>query len=361
MKRQKSFSRHDMLLKMYKKEDYKNISQQIKAGVPIPVVWEKLYGTFPRKRSECRCPWREDKNPSFSVSRDGQVWFDHGTGDKGDVFNFCQRATGCDQRQAFLDLWAMLGGSAPIIAPTVAPAEPKAQYHPSLRVPTTGELSAISSLRSITVPALQIAVSRGFLWMAEIKGVPAFVVTDQSHRCYLARRIDGGLWEHTGRKPYTLDGSKASWPIGIHEAVNYPAIALCEGGPDFLAAFGHAWASGIEDQIAPVCISSSSSSIPDGALRAFTGKRVRIFAHADDAGVKASERWQGQLTGVADKVDCWRFGSDWIQADSNPVNDLNDLLQLDYDCWEDGPGHYRRGDGLLKVNLACLRANSGAF
>jgi CHC2 zinc finger len=319
---------------MYSKRDYITVSRQVKAGVTIPLVWEKLYGAFPRKRSECRCPWREDKNASFSVSRDGQVWFDHGTGDKGDVFNFYMRATGCEARQAFLALLAMVQGSAPIIAPLVAPAEPQPQYHPPLRVPSSDELAAISRLRSISPDALRIAVARGFLWTAELKGNQAFVVTDKSRKCYAARKTNGGKWKDDA-KVVLLPGSSAKWPIGCMEADKYPAVALCEGGPDFLAAFGHAWASNVEDQVAPVCMNSAALDIADEALPAFRGKRVRIFAHTDDAGMKASERWQAQLTGVASKVDCWRFGSNWMQTDGGPVKDLNDFLRIDYDCWED--------------------------
>jgi hypothetical protein len=322
---------------MYSKKDYSTVSQQVKAGVTIPLVWEKLYGAFPRKWSECRCPWREDKNPSFSVSRDGQVWFDHGTGDKGDVFNFYQRAMCCDPRKAFVDLLAMAGdqpGPVPVAASSLpGSTEPKEQYHPLLRVPSIDELAAISRLRSITMAALQIAVARGCLWTAYIKEVPAFVVTDKSRQCYLARRLDGMKWDHTGKKPFTLPGSQASWPIGCREAQQYPAIALCEGGPDFLAAFGHAWASSVENTIAAVCMSSAALSIAEDALHLFAGKRVRIFAHADKAGANAYRRWQAQLTGVAAKVDGWDFGG-LVQTDGQPVKDLNDLLRIDYDCWE---------------------------
>lgn len=183
------------------------------------------------------------------------------------------------------------------------------------------------------MPALQIAVARGFLWTAEIKDCAAFVVTDKSRKCYLARKFDGGTWNH-GSKAYTLPGSQAGWSIGSREALNFPAIALCEGAPDFLAAFGHAWASGAENRIAPVCIGSAAVSIAQEGLPAFAGKRVRIFTHIDAAGNKAAEEWQKQLTGIADKADCWRFGSDWIQTDGQPVRDLNDLLRIDYDCWE---------------------------
>jgi hypothetical protein len=323
----------------YSTGDFSRVRQDIKDKVPIPAVWERIYGSIPTKWSSCRCPWRDDTHPSFWVRPDGKRWFDHGTGETGDVFDFYERAAGCDSRQALLDLLPIAGGndgigSAPITKAEPVTEEPKKQYHPPLRVPSSGELTAISALRSISVDALRLAVARGFLWTVELKGHQAFVIMDKSRKCYIARKINGERWDDDA-KAMLLYGSKGNWPIGCIEAEKYPAIALCEGGPDFLAAFGHAWASGVEDQIAPVCMSSASPSIPDDALPAFTGKRVRIFAHADDAGMKASEQWQGQLTGVASKVDCWRFGSGWIQADGEPVIDLNDLLRIDYECWED--------------------------
>jgi hypothetical protein len=181
--------------------------------------------------------------------------------------------------------------------------------------------------------ALQITVARGFLWTVGPRGDQAFVVTDKNRRCYIARKINGDRWDDDA-KGKLLFGSQASWPIGIGEAKQYSVIALCEGGPDFLAAFGHAWASGVEDRVAPVCMSSGASNIAVDALPAFSGKRVRIFTHADDAGMKASERWQAQLTGVAGRVDSWKISPTWIQADGQPVRDLNDLLRIDYDCWE---------------------------
>jgi hypothetical protein len=320
----------------YQKEDLNRVRQQIKDTIGIPALWGRLYVAIPQKWSSCRCPWRKDEKPSFFVRPDGKRWFDHGTGETGDVFDFYSRASGCDSRQALLDLLALVeGGGSVTAAPASAGA--KAQFHPTLFPPTTDELTAVSRLRSISIEALRIAVSRGVLWMAEIKGSSAFVVTDKSRRCYLARSLDGKKWE-SGNKALTLPGSQANWPIGISEAANYPAIALCEGGPDFLAAFGHAWASGVEDKVAPVCISSAALSIADEALSAFTGKRVRIFAHADDAGARASERWRAQLSGVAGKVDRWRVSPDWIQNNGQPVIDLNDLLRIDYDSWEAGRG-----------------------
>jgi hypothetical protein len=153
-----------------------------------------------------------------------------------------------------------------------------------LSKPTGEDLDAISNLRAISVKALQIAVDRVFLYMARLKGERAFVSTDKSRRNYLARRLDGRKWEHISSKAYTLPDSQAKWPIGIQEAGPFPAIALCEGGPDFLAAFGHALASSVENLVAPVCMAAASYRIPADALPYFERKRVRIFVHDDALG-----------------------------------------------------------------------------
>jgi hypothetical protein len=135
-------------------------------------------------------------------------------------------------------------GASPIIR--AQETLPEERFHPSLSKPSSEDLDAISNLRAISVKALQISVDRGFPYMARLKDERAFSITDKSRRNYLARRLDGKLWEHTRSKAYTLPGSQAGWPIGIQEAEPFPAVALCEGGPDFLAAFGHALASNAE-------------------------------------------------------------------------------------------------------------------
>ncbi len=115
----------------------------------------------------------------------------------------------------------------------------------------------------------------------------------------------------------TLGGSRASWPVGLLEASQYPVIALVEGGPDLLAAFDLILKSGVKKIIAPVAMLGASLSIPDDALPLFEGKRVRIFPHTDanEAGTSAARRWAGQLQSVAMKVDGYAFA----------YGDLNDF------------------------------------
>jgi hypothetical protein len=147
-------------------------------------------------------------------------------------------------------------------------------------------------------------------------------------------RLDGQEWEHIGAKAWTLPGSWASRPIGITEAQPFPAIALCEGGPDFLAAHYLAlWEQASQPSqrdahCSPVAMLGASQKIHADALPMFTGKPVRIFGHDDEAGRGAVERWAAQLAAVGAEVDAFNFAG-LQQGEGKPVKDLNDSLLMD--------------------------------
>jgi hypothetical protein len=77
----------------------------------------------------------------------------------------------------------------------------------------------------------------------------------------------------------------------------------------------------------------ASASIDPAALELFRGRRVRIVEHDDDAGRKAGERWALSLAPIVSAVDPLRF-IDLVQADGQPVTDLNDALRVDADTFE---------------------------
>ena len=62
-----------------------------KSKLSVQDLWQyhQLPGTPSRS---CRSPFREDRNPRFSVSEDGQFWNDFGTGDHGDQIDFIAAA-----------------------------------------------------------------------------------------------------------------------------------------------------------------------------------------------------------------------------------------------------------------------------
>ena len=204
---------------------------------------------------------------------------------------------------------------------------------PPLEIGTRADLVAVAKLRGIPLAALQWANERGVLRFATLQGYPAWIVTDGEGVNAQARRLDGGLWEHLDGNPkaWTLAGSWASWPLGIREAKNFPAIALCEGGPDFLTAHYFAWWEQLVTRVpkcAPVAMLGASQRIHEDSLPLFAGKHVRIFCHADDAGRKAALQWAKQLASIGVKADAFDF-TGLIRANGKPAKDLNDCIVLD--------------------------------
>lgn len=235
--------------------------------------------------------------------------------------------------------------------PGSQPKQAKKLVLPLLEKPTAAELNALSTQRSLSVQALHIAVQREFLWTYTdpFEKVRAWLLTDSTRKLAVGRRLDGQVWRAAwakDAKSKSLHGSLGNWPIGIKEAAGYPAIGLVEGTPDFLALIAHAWGKGMQDHVAPVCLAGAQMSIPKAALPFFIGKRVRIFVHADDAGIAAASRWYSQLKKDA-RVDGYSFDG-LTQIDGQPVTDLNDLCRI---APESKEAHRQEVESLLDLNI----------
>jgi hypothetical protein len=210
------------------------------------------------------------------------------------------------------------------IAPRIpTQAVPRKLELPSLRVPTVGELAQLAELRGLPLFAgLELAARAGQLRCAEIhdtdEAVSAWVLLDSSHRCAQARRLDGIPWRCIGnKKAMTLSGSQGAWPIGAADIGDKPFVALCEGGPDTLAAWTIAWWHGQHHEIAPVCM-AGSPPIHTDALPNFLGKGVFTVPHRDAAGACAQKTWTAQLRAA---------GALWVKSfDVSPHKDLNEFL-----------------------------------
>lgn len=309
-----------------------------KARLNIYALW--IHFNYPgTPAASCRCPWREDNKPSFSVNADGTLWNDFSTGDAGDAVDFFQRASGLSQKDACRKFIELAGGRI-IVTPRAArpqcrqaDAKPKPVF-PDFTKGTPADIQHLASLRRIPREGLEWASERGLLWFATLKDCPAWIITDTVRVNAQARRMDGQVWEHIGAKAWTLPGSWAAWPIGITEAQPFAAIALCEGGPDMLA--GHylaLWEQATHHakrdvQCSPVAMLGATQRIHADALPMFAGKRVRIFGHDDEAGRGAVNAWAAQLATVGAEVDAFSFAG-LRQADGKPVKDLNDSLLMD--------------------------------
>jgi hypothetical protein len=82
--------------------------QRAKERLSIDFLW-KYFGFPERRGNPTHSPFREDKDPSFSVYDDGLHFKDHGNGDQGDSFDFYQRAMRQDASQAFIGFIELAG------------------------------------------------------------------------------------------------------------------------------------------------------------------------------------------------------------------------------------------------------------
>jgi hypothetical protein len=307
-----------------------------KARITIHDLWE--YFEFDGEaKANCCSPLREDIKPSFSVNPEGTLWFDFGTGEGGDTVDFFQRATGLSKKDAcrkFIQLatgritpWLRANRQA--LQPQPAEVKPTPVF-PDFAKGAEADIQKLADLRLIPIEGLELASNRGLLWFGKLKNFPAWIVTDSARVNAQARRMDGQCWNHLDGNPkaWTLPGSWASWPIGITEAQAFPTIALCEGGPDLLAACHLVYQEFLEGQCSAVTMLGATQRIHADALPLFTGKRVRIFGHDDDAGQAAVDRWARQLVSAGADVDAFNF-SGLRRMDGQPVKDLNEALLMD--------------------------------
>ena len=315
---------------------------EAKQRLTVHDLWAH-FGFAGEPGKSCRCPFHEDKGPSFSLTEDGLLWNCFAGCGGGDAVDFFTLATGLPHAEACRAFLRLAGGGStptPPLArrvPTKADSEAaqaeRRKTWPPFESPLTGEddtparaMAALAKLRHVSLEGVMLMAARGLLFFAGWKDTPAFIVTDGERVNAQARRMDGKPWPGIGAKAQTLPGSKASWPVGAREGLPFPVVLLCEG-VDILAAHNFIAAQGRAADTATVAMLGASNSIPTDALPLFTGKRIRIMAHADEPGHQAAAKWAEQLASVGAKVDVADF-TGLLMADGSPVKDLNDCTSL---------------------------------
>ena len=294
--------------------------QTLKAKCPMPILLAKL-GLGSHAKPSCPSPLRPDHNPSWGIFHRQGGWHfkDHGNDDSGDEVTLIARLKGWDEQRDFKRIVAFYRETArkTDLAATLVVVHPQQQQPsppPDLSGYSAGteeQLLKLSSLRSISVEALQLASERGFLIFGRCFNNEVFGLKDSSGSLAEVRRLDGQQFPAFGSLPehksHTVRGSTKSWPLGLIESTTAPSIALVEGLPDFLAAFDFMLREGKIDEVAPVTMLSASASIDETALQRFSGKHVRIFFHNDEAGVAAAHRWTNQLRAATEEIDYCDF------------------------------------------------------
>jgi hypothetical protein len=74
---------------------------EAKARLTIPILWTLIFpGDPPARDGVYRSPFREERNPSFSIFANGTRFKDHATGESGDAITFYAMARGIGNRDA---------------------------------------------------------------------------------------------------------------------------------------------------------------------------------------------------------------------------------------------------------------------
>jgi hypothetical protein len=311
---------------------------EAKAKLDIPAVAKQCFQNW-KPALSCHSPFREDRNPSFSVYDQGRKWKDHATGDHGDAVDFLAKALDIPPQEAVRRFVEMAGGGyrvqapRPKLAPTPAPktddTDEKRRRRaawPAMELPREEELEAVATLRRLPVEGPQWAAIDGTLRMATLEGERCWIIRSTCGKNAQARQLDGEPFQE-GRaadpfflKAKTLAGSIATLPVGNYHDTRWPAVALVEGGPDVLAAYAGIHRLGLLDTVAVCGMLGASMRPPYGALATMKGRRVRIFQHNDEAGARAADGWARLIHNAGGTVDIW--------TPAQAGADLNDIFHL---------------------------------
>lgn len=241
--------------------------------------------------------------------------------------------------------------------PSSVPHQPHSLPAPlSLKLPrdlrpcNDNELYTIADIRELPdLSGLKAATAAGVLFYGTLSDttapdsntweyVPAWIVTDSSRQCALARRLDGKPWNCINDKARCIKHASPDrkpnmgWPINLAAAIDRPDASICivEGTPDLLAAFYlPAIAPSLADAV-PVAMAAAGNNIDPTALPFFAGRRVVLFFHNDGAGRAATQKRHQELTNAgAALIHRLDYGKRHSTRLQRPPKDLNEVIS----CW----------------------------
>lgn len=316
--------------------------REAKQIVTINSVWE-VYNLPGKPGKSCKAPHRKDRSPSFSVYEDGRRFKDFGTGENGDVINFISLIKGIPEAQAYKDLFNLAGAGSNIPKlPLKLKDKEKTQseyfnYYQNLRRGTTYEMYELAELRGIGFNGIKLAHDRGHLRFTSSKAGIIWALADLRGSFRQDRLLSGKkIRLKNGESVKTRTLGKLSEPLGINDISSFQCVLIVEGGPDFLAANFLISQTRKEELYGVIGMLGAHQILTSKQVELLRGKRVRIFPHMDEAGLKGAKNWQSAL--LLEGVDSDIYDFDSITRDDGQlVTDLNDLLQVGVDDWENDP------------------------
>jgi hypothetical protein len=359
-----------------------NLGERIaaaKSRVSIHDAWGRLGlpNPPPTGKTTVRSPFREDRNPSFSIYLWKGDWRfkDFAEADaRGDAVDFIKMAANCSKAEAIATLLSWAGDHAPIghrkhtgvikglrkaaalvVAPPPPPPPPPPTNpwedvdgsvkfdplnHTHRILPGMMGAIAIAASRRLPVSSTSRLAEAGILrnmigskqqWiLVDGPEMPRSVVTAE------IRNHDRGLFWH-GAKADSCKGYIKGWPTALSLAMQDPSqtIILVEGGPDLLAAYALIEHLSRHDCVAVSILGRGIKQIIPEAQRVFAGRNVHIIPHRDPDksgeitdGRDAAVKWTDMLVddcGVGNVT--WASLEGLTLPDGRPVKDLCDAIE----------------------------------
>jgi hypothetical protein len=308
--------------------------EEIKARYSVRDILEMCgIGEIPsRDGAKFRSPLRPDSNPSCSIFKNRL--HDHSAGESYDAIDVFKILRGIDTAEAV----RQLGGDVPRLQKSRkasvqvnslpsddAEKQSKRDVWPSSDEGTPSEINTLAKLRGISDYSLREASRRGWLRFSDSKFGRCWIVTDSTRKNAQARLLSGEPWPDINAKAKTLPGSCATIPLGLAEISATDFVGVFEGGPDWLAGLDLLGHRNAGEGFACIALTGSGMNLAPHAEH-FAGKRVRIFRHRDDAGLKAAHKWVNHLRGIARALE--------IATPPEGFKDWNDVLKISQTDYE---------------------------
>ena len=263
------------------------------------VVRKTAYGFL------CRCPWREDKNPSLSITPNGKGWQDHATGEHGNIIDLVMKCIGSND-----------------LSQVCAEFE-NIQLNPfSLDIDKNNDVGSKEkgSFAMFEVVPLRAKGLYAYLHQRGINQSIAKSLCKEAHYSFQAEKgkylyalafpNDKGGYEL--RSPY-IKGSKSPKAISFHHEIENTSIIVFEGFMDALSFF--TLCNGIRHNFL-VLNSVVNVDAAITKLQEWPDAVVYLLLDNDPAGDEATQKMLSALPNAKD-----------IRHKIAPHKDLNDYLR----------------------------------
>lgn len=284
-------------------------------SIPIVSYLEHMGIKVPERGNICAF-WRGDRNPSVSIDRAGNRWYDHGTGEYGSVIDLAMAIEGCSFSQAVEKLESGNYGVA-----CFAHASNSTERKPAIIVDSVGFLQHPALLQYINERGISTQIAR--FYCSEVR----YHLSGRPDRQYFAVGVENrrGGWEL--RNPYCKLATKKDYTF-----INCGGSHLCifEGFFDMMAyqelpdsVLAKRAAEGLLVLNSVSLVRKFISDLKAGKMEDVS--TVSLYLDADAAGMEASAKITEALAAL--RIRVLEDARTFLESFGPDCKDVNDALK----------------------------------